>query len=106
MGKRTTIPPPHPLPKVGVLLKVRHNGEELEAEQLKILEMDEPWVTYIARDKDGKLWNVRLKTILIAVRKITGKTYSDGLPVFQCPNNCIISVEERSEDEPADLLTK
>jgi hypothetical protein len=87
-------------------MKIKYNGEELEAEQLRILETDEPWANYIAKDKDGKLWNVRVKTILIAVRKIVGKTAPDGTPAFQCPNNCVISVEERPDDEPADLLTK
>ena len=87
-------------------MKIKYNGEELEAEQLRVMETDEPWSNYIARDKDGKLWNVRVKTILIAVRKIAGKFAPDGTPAFQCPNNCVISVEERPEDDPADLLTR
>ena len=88
-------------------MKINYHGEELEAEQLKIVEtIDEGWSTYVAKDKDGKLWNVRVKTILIGVRKIVGKTAPDGTPAFQCPNNCVISVEERPEDDPADLLTR
>lgn len=88
-------------------MKINYHGEELEAETLKIVEtVEEGWATYIAKDKEGKLWNVRVRTILIAVRKVHGKTAADGTPAFQCPNNCIISVEPREEDNPVEVLRK
>lgn len=87
-----------PASKQVIILKITYRGEELEAEGLEIVKtLEEGWAIYLARDKDGKLWDVRVRTILIAVRKIIGRTAPDGTPAFQVPNNCVISVEPHED---------
>lgn len=83
------------------------DGTEADAEVLKIVEtVDESWTTYVAKDKDGKLWTVRAKFVLLSVRKLVGKLQADGTQAFQCPHNTVITVDERPDDDADAILTK
>ncbi len=86
-------------------MKMVVNGIEVEVEQLKLVKtIEEPWCRYVARDKAGKLWDVRVRTTATNVKMVPGMKNQDGSQVFHVAHNTVVAVDP-SEEKPEDYLT-
>jgi len=70
-------------------MKVKYQGEEVEAVEVEVLTSHEPWSEFQLADSHVLMF----KEVLVTVYRIEGKTNPDGTPVYQFQTTKVVKIK-------------